>query len=82
MGHQVVDRTVLRLLKAKGYSLQAKRKRREGASHPDRDAQFETGAQLAILPSLLPARSGEAVDGVEMPVPPQEGVSSSRHPAD
>jgi hypothetical protein len=41
MGHEVVDRTVLRLLKAKGYSLQANKKTREGASHPDRDAQFE-----------------------------------------
>ena len=41
MGHQVVDRTVLRLLKAKGYSLQANKKTREGARHPDRDAQFE-----------------------------------------
>ena len=41
MGHQVVDRTVLRLLKAKGYSLQANEKTREGAQHPDRDAQFE-----------------------------------------
>ena len=41
MGHDVVDRTVLRLLKAKGYSLQSNRKTREGASHPDRDAQFE-----------------------------------------
>jgi hypothetical protein len=40
MGHEVVDRTVLRLLKAKGYSLQANRKTREGAQHPDRDAQF------------------------------------------
>jgi hypothetical protein len=40
-GHQVVDRTVLRLLKAKGYSLQANKKTREGAQHPDRDAQFE-----------------------------------------
>jgi Rhodopirellula transposase DDE domain len=40
MGHQVVDRTVLRLLKAKGYSLQANKKTREGAQHPDRDAQF------------------------------------------
>jgi hypothetical protein len=40
MGHDVVDRTVLRLLKAKGYSLQANRKIREGASHPDRDLQF------------------------------------------
>jgi hypothetical protein len=40
-GHAVVDRTVLRLLKAKGYSLQANQKTREGAQHPDRDAQFE-----------------------------------------
>src|SRR3954454_10745915 len=39
-GHRVVDRTVLRLLKAKGYSLQANKKTREGAQHPDRDAQF------------------------------------------
>ncbi len=40
MGHDVVDRTVLRLLKAKGYSLQANKKTREGSQHPDRDAQF------------------------------------------
>jgi transposase len=40
MGHEVVDRTVLRLLKARGYSLQANKKTREGAQHPDRDAQF------------------------------------------
>jgi hypothetical protein len=40
MGHDVVDRTVLRLLKAKGYSLQANQKTREGAQHPDRDLQF------------------------------------------
>ena len=41
MGYRVVDRTVLRLLKARGYSLQSNRKTREGATHPDRDAQFE-----------------------------------------
>jgi hypothetical protein len=40
MGHDVVDRTVLRLLKARGYSLQANKKTREGAQHPDRDVQF------------------------------------------
>ena len=40
MGHQVVDRTVLRLLKVKGYSMQANKKTREGIDHPDRDAQF------------------------------------------
>jgi len=41
MGFQVADRTVLRLLKAKGYSLQANKKTREGVQHPDRDAQFQ-----------------------------------------
>jgi hypothetical protein len=40
MGHEVVDRTALRLLKRLGYRLQANRKTREGADHPDRDAQF------------------------------------------
>ena len=40
MGHQVSHMTVGRLLKQLGYSLQANRKMREGADHPDRDAQF------------------------------------------
>ncbi len=40
-GYAVSDRTVLRLLKRMGYSLQANRKTREGAGHPDRDAQFQ-----------------------------------------
>ena len=33
--------TVAKLLGLLGYSLQANVKTREGASHPDRDAQFE-----------------------------------------
>jgi hypothetical protein len=41
LGHNVTDRTVLRLLKRKGYSLQANKETREGTQHPDRDAQFE-----------------------------------------
>jgi hypothetical protein len=39
--HPISDRTVARLLKLAGYSLQANRKTREGSSHPDRNAQFE-----------------------------------------
>jgi len=39
--HPVSDRTVAHLLKTAGYSLQANRKTQEGASHPDRNAQFE-----------------------------------------
>ncbi len=40
MGHRVSARTVAKLLKAAGYSLQANSKTIEGAQHPDRDAQF------------------------------------------
>jgi hypothetical protein len=40
LGHRVCHNTVGTLLRTLGYSLQANRKTREGASHPDRDAQF------------------------------------------
>jgi hypothetical protein len=40
MGHRVSARTVAKLLKQAGYSLQANAKTLEGAQHPDRDAQF------------------------------------------
>jgi hypothetical protein len=40
MGFKVSERTVSRLLKAAGYRLQAVFKTKEGAWHPDRDAQF------------------------------------------
>lgn len=40
-GHQVSQRTVCDLLAQLNYSLQAVRKTREGALHPDRDAQFQ-----------------------------------------
>jgi hypothetical protein len=40
-GHPVSPRTVGRLLKADGYSLQGNRKTKEGGDHPDRNAQFE-----------------------------------------
>jgi hypothetical protein len=41
MGHTISYRTVGRLLKTMNYSLQANRKTFEGATHPDRDAQFQ-----------------------------------------
>jgi hypothetical protein len=40
-GHALSPRSVGRLLNAAGYSLQSNRKTLEGASHPDRNAQFE-----------------------------------------
>jgi transposase len=39
--YRVGERTVAMLLHRAGYSLQSNRKVREGASHPDRNAQFE-----------------------------------------
>ena len=40
-GFTASQKLVGRLLRRLGFSLQANRKTREGASHPDRDAQFE-----------------------------------------
>jgi hypothetical protein len=40
-GHRVSPRTVARLLLEMDYTLQSPRKTHEGASHPDRNAQFE-----------------------------------------
>jgi hypothetical protein len=40
-GHPVKARTVARLLKEAGYSLQGNRKAKEGSQNPDRNAQFE-----------------------------------------
>jgi hypothetical protein len=39
--HRISANSVAALLRQAGYSLQANRKTREGASHPDRNAQFE-----------------------------------------
>jgi len=40
-GHDITYRTVARMLRELGFSLQANRKTREGTQHPDRDAQFQ-----------------------------------------
>src|SRR5438445_4571151 len=40
LGHEIVERSVLRLLHGMGFSMQGNRKTREGSDHPDRDAQF------------------------------------------
>jgi len=40
-GHQVSERKVAYLLREQKYSLQANRKTQEGASHPDRERQFQ-----------------------------------------
>ena len=47
LGHEIVDRSVLRLSDRLGFTMQANRKTREGADHPDRDAQFRYIDQVA-----------------------------------
>ena len=42
----VCPRTVARLLKARGYSLRVNHKKRAGAAHPNRNAQFEHITEL------------------------------------
>jgi transposase len=41
LGHDVHFTSVAKLLRSLGYSLQSNRKSKEGAQHPDRDAQFQ-----------------------------------------
>lgn len=41
IGHEISHNLVAEILRSMGYSLQANRKTLEGASHPDRDGQFE-----------------------------------------
>jgi hypothetical protein len=48
-GHTAHFTTVAKLLGLLGYSLQANVKTREGASHPDRDAQFEHINRVAAV---------------------------------
>jgi hypothetical protein len=49
-GHPVCPGSVAALLQNAGYRLQANRKTREGAAHPDRNAQFEyINAQVTAL---------------------------------
>ena len=60
-GHPICPRSVAALLIDAGYSLQANRKTREGAAHPDRNAQFEyINAQVAAL-----QRRGQPVVSVD-----------------
>ncbi len=60
-GHAVSYRIVGELLHEMGYSLQANRKVLEGASHPDRDAQFRHVSEAVQLQLAL----GEPVISVD-----------------
>jgi len=67
-GHSVGYRTVAVLLRRLNYSLQSNRKTREGASHPDRNAQFEyINAQVCRFQKRgLPARPAHIKRAVEI----------------
>ena len=60
-GHTAHFTTVAKLLGLLGYSLQANVKTREGASHPDRDAQFEH-INAAVKAALAAGRPAISVD--------------------
>ena len=60
-GFAVSDRTVLRILKRLGYSLQANQKTREGADHPDRDAQFAHINQ-AVIDAIASGEPAVSID--------------------
>jgi hypothetical protein len=47
-GFRASQRTVARLLRGLGFSLQANRKTREGGVHPDRDTQFQNINRLIL----------------------------------
>jgi transposase len=51
-GHPVSDRTVARMLRAQGFSLQANTKVTEGRQHEDRDAQFRYLAEQVAAHAL------------------------------
>jgi hypothetical protein len=55
-GIRISDRTVARLLRDHGYSLQAANKTVEGAQHPDRNAQLICPSLAATLRQVSPAR--------------------------
>ena len=60
-GHRVSHQLVSELLQELGYSLQANRKTIEGASHPDRNAQFEyINRQVRVC-----VRSGDPVISID-----------------
>ena len=62
LGHRVCPQVVANLLHDEGFSLQANQKTREGAAHPDRNAQFEyLNEQVkAFLARAQPAVSVDA----------------------
>jgi hypothetical protein len=60
-GHRLSYKTVATLLGFLGYSLPANRQTREGASHPDRNAQFEhSNSQVLAFP-----KAGQPVISVD-----------------
>ena len=61
LGHEVHYTTVAKLMRLLGYSLQANAKTREGASHPDRDAQFEH-INTAVKAALAAGQPAISVD--------------------
>ena len=76
-GHPVSASTVGRLLRAADYSLQSNRKTKEGADHPDRNAQFEN---IAATVQTFQQR-GQPVISVDTKKKARSGSANSAWPA-
>lgn len=74
LGHPVSDRTVARMPRAQGFSLQADTKVSEGRQHEDRDAQF---CYLASLVAAFDANTGLHVTVCHLPLAPRSGTRSN-----
>lgn len=74
MGHEVSYRLVAELLHQVGYSLQANRKTREGAAHPDRDAQFK------YLNELVRTRQEQGAPVISVDTKKKELVGDFKNP--
>ena len=74
LGFKVSDRTVARLLFADGYKLRVNHKKLAGASHPDRDAQFD------MIAGLRAASAAKTVPLISVDTKKKELVGRFRNP--
>ena len=75
-GIRISHKTVAKLLRDHGYSLQAPNKSVEGAQHPDRNAQFEH-INAKTSTTSRPMRSAKRSHTASMTWPPTKASSAS-----
>jgi hypothetical protein len=83
-GYNITDDTVATVLKDCGYCLRSNRKRMEGESHPDRNAQFEYINELAksLIAEKQPVISVDTKKKENLGNFKQNGQEYSKNPVD